>query len=77
MFEIVGLQAYPDNEIIIFNRLGHQVFYRKGYYNDWKGHCEEGMTLGESKLPQGIYFYVLNKGEDDSLIRGFVYLNSR
>jgi hypothetical protein len=22
MFEIVGLQAYPDNEIIIFNRLG-------------------------------------------------------
>lgn len=44
-----GLELYPQNELIVFNRWNNNVFERRGYSNDWDG----------SELNEGTYFYVL------------------
>ena len=36
-FVIEGLENYPDNHIVIFNRWGSQVFETSNYQNDWEG----------------------------------------
>ena len=75
---ILGIRQYPNNELRIFNRWGHKVFERKDYQNDWNGMSEASMTIGETKLPRGTYYYVLDL--HDSRIRpikGFIYINPR
>lgn len=60
--------AFPDNELIIFNRWGDIVFQAKPYNNDWRGISEAG-----DQLPEGTYYYILrlNIGEGE-IIRGDV-----
>jgi len=48
-FTIVGLNVYPENEILIFNRWGNTVFQEKNYHNEWTG----------PGLSEGTYFYIL------------------
>ncbi len=48
-FTIVGLNIYPENEILIFNRWGNSVFQEKNYHNEWTG----------PGLSEGTYFYIL------------------
>ena len=61
-------EAYPENEIIFFNRWGDIIHQAKPYLNDWGGTNSSGKTL-----PQGTYYYVLrldiNRGE---IIKGDV-----
>ena len=54
-FIVRGIENYPDNEVIIVNRWGNEVFRRKGYRNDeaWKG------TWGDKTVPDGTYFYCI------------------
>jgi gliding motility-associated-like protein len=78
VLHILGLHEYPNNELMIFNRWGHKVFERKDYQNDWNGMSEAALTIGETKLPRGTYYYVLDL--HDSRIRpmkGFIYINPR
>ena len=55
-FEIVGLDAYPDNSLKIFNRWGNIVFDQEDYKNSdpWVGEGSNGNIL-----PDGTYFVVL------------------
>ena len=53
-FVVRGLDAYPDNDITIYNRWGNVVFQRNGYLNDW-----EGTNTKNANLPDGTYFVVL------------------
>ncbi len=47
-------EAFPDNEIVIFNRWGDVVYQAKPYLNDWGG------TNGKGRdLPLGTYYYIL------------------
>lgn len=40
---ITNLTKFPDNEVVIFNRWGSEVYKQKNYQNDWNGgHLEEG-----------------------------------
>lgn len=48
-FEIRGLTAYPENQLIIFNRWGNEVMRTAPYRNDWDG----------ANLSEGTYYYVL------------------
>jgi gliding motility-associated-like protein len=59
-FIIDGLERYPSNKLVIFNRWGNEVFRKEGYKNDWGG---EWTTR---ELPDGTYFYFLEDGEGNS-----------
>ena len=49
-FVILGLNAYPENNVAIFNRWGNEVYHSNGAYkNDWTG---EGLN-------SGTYYYLL------------------
>lgn len=47
-------ERFPDNEIVIFNRWGSQVYTASPYMNDWQGTTDNG-----NELPQGTYYYIL------------------
>jgi gliding motility-associated-like protein len=51
---IKGLEEYPDNEIIIYNRWGQVVFSQKSYRNDWIGVNDNGEPLVD-----GTYFVIV------------------
>lgn len=68
-FVILGIDNYPKNELVIFNDLGLEIFKRKNYANDWDG------TYRGKILPQGVYYYVFNPG-DDKIISGYLYMGN-
>jgi gliding motility-associated-like protein len=49
-FVISNLELYPDNELIVYNRWGNEVYSKTSYDNLWDG----------SNLSEGTYFYVLS-----------------
>ncbi|PWV56983.1 Ig-like domain-containing protein [Chitinophaga sp. S165] len=67
-FEIRGLNQYYDNELIIVNRWGNEVYRQKGYQNTWKG---EGLN-------EGTYYYLLrikrNANAEWEVFKGYVTL---
>lgn len=73
-FEINGLENYPKNSIVIFNRWGNVVYKADPYNNDWDGTCDGNLSLGGGKAPAGTYFYSLDLGNGSKPITGFVYL---
>jgi len=55
-WEIIGIEKYPDCQLIIFNRWGQEVFQSTGYNKDkaWNGEGKIGA------LNEGVYFYEIN-----------------
>jgi len=61
---------YPENELIVINRWGDQVFYAKPYNNDWKGTNQKGKPL-----PAATYYYILRLDvSEGEIARGEVTL---
>lgn len=54
VLKIDGLDQYPNNELIIFNRWGDILYKAKPYMNDWQGVNQNG-----GELPEGTYYYVM------------------
>ncbi len=75
VFVIRGIENYPDNTFIIFNRWGNKVFEASPYQNKWDGTSVIGLRAGGEKLPIGTYFYILDLGDGSSVIKGTIYLN--
>jgi gliding motility-associated-like protein len=67
-FTIDGIEDYPKNELTIFNRWGNQVYFQKGYKNNWSGTWDGGL------LPDGTYFYFLKDGEGETY-SGFLQIH--
>ncbi|MDB5116967.1 MAG: conserved repeat domain protein [Mucilaginibacter sp.] len=66
-FVIPGLDTYSENEIIIINRWGNNVYQKKNYQNDWTG----------SGLVEGTYYYILrakNKAGTWDVYKGYLTL---
>lgn len=63
--------SFPDNEVLIFNRWGSQVFRAKPYNNDWAGTNQNGQPL-----PESTYYYILylNIGEGE-IRKGEILVN--
>ena len=58
--------AFPDNEMQIFNRWGDKVYEATPYTNSWDG------TWRNSALPPGTYFYCLKLTPDSEAETGYV-----
>ena len=82
-FRIDGIQAFPDNNLKIYNRQGVKVFDVKGYgqsnTNLFTGVSDGNVTIQkDKKLPTGTYFYVLtftNQNGDREEYKGYLHLN--
>ncbi|SHJ08856.1 gliding motility-associated C-terminal domain-containing protein [Mesonia phycicola] len=79
---IEGIENFPDNKLIIFNRWGTKVFDVSGYGQDnkyFRGYSEGRVTIKkESKLPAGTYFYILevNSNSGETMKKeGYLYIN--
>ena len=59
-FVVPCLDAYPDNEIRVYNRWGDLVYRKNGYANDWEG------TFNGALLPSGTYFYIIRLAPEDT-----------
>jgi gliding motility-associated-like protein len=84
LFIIEGLENYPGNEIIIFNRWGNEVFGMVEYDNSWDGTRNRGivqdvgMDVTGDQLPTGTYYYILDTKDESignkGIFQGFIYL---
>jgi gliding motility-associated-like protein len=50
-WEIKGIEKFPDNHVILYNRWGEVIFDTKGYSND--------NSFDASSVMQGVYMYVV------------------
>jgi gliding motility-associated-like protein len=65
---IPGIDRYPNNELIIYNRWGQVVFNTKGYANNWAGTTNDNQILLTAA-----YYYVLRlNDEKNTLVTGSV-----
>ena len=68
VFEIRGLELFDQNDLVIVNRWGNEVFKATAYQNTWTG---EGLN-------EGTYFYVLrvkdSAGSDWQVFKGYITL---
>jgi gliding motility-associated-like protein len=64
IFRIENLEAYPDNEIIIFNQKGRIIFQSSPYNNDWDA----------ANIEEGTYFYklLIKEGKNKKIFNGTI-----
>jgi gliding motility-associated-like protein len=78
-FVIPGIENYPGNELLVFNRWGNKVYEVGDYDNTWDGTMNVGIQLsGNTELPTGTYFYILNTKDMNignyGVLQGYVYI---
>jgi hypothetical protein len=83
-FKIENIISFPDNEVLIFNRWGNQVFRIKGYDEServFKGYANTGLLSNTSTpLVDGVYYYLittnrmLNGKNVQALNKGYMIL---
>ncbi|MBP7821319.1 MAG: gliding motility-associated C-terminal domain-containing protein [Saprospiraceae bacterium] len=59
---------YPNNEVIVFNQWGDEVFRATNYDNGWQG------TYQGKNLPVGTYYYIVNLGDGTKPMAGFLLI---
>jgi gliding motility-associated-like protein len=60
LWDLAGMEAYPNAEVQIFNRWGNVIFYSKGKYNLAPFDGNNNNKL----LPEGMYVYKINPFPD-------------
>ncbi|ATL48364.1 hypothetical protein COR50_15005 [Chitinophaga caeni] len=63
---IKNIDAYPGNEVKIFDRAGRMIYYKKGYMNEWDG------TVNGKRLGEGTYYYIIDFGPGLKKVKGFI-----
>ncbi len=77
-FVIDNIDQYPENEILIFNRWGDQVYTAAPYNNDWDGSTTNAkLKVRGDKVVDGTYFVVLKLGEDFEPLNGYIELRTK
>jgi gliding motility-associated-like protein len=74
-FVIKGIEGRTVN-LTVFNRWGNKVYQNDAYDNTWSGTPNvSGLIIGNSKLPQGTYYYVIDFEDGaDEPTNGYVVL---
>jgi gliding motility-associated-like protein len=75
LFVIRGIDRFPANTFVIFNRWGNKIFEASPYKNEWDGKSTSGIRIGGDDLPVGTYFYLLDLGDGSEIYKGTIYLN--
>ncbi len=65
-WHIEGIEMYPDNYLVIYNRDGMKVYEKHGYANEW-----DGKYYGND-LPAATYYYILDLGNGSTPLKGHV-----
>lgn len=68
VWNIEGLETYPESETSIFNRYGQRVFISRGYSKPWNG------SYNNSPLPVGTYYYVIDLKNELPRLSGWVMI---
>jgi len=73
-FVIGGIENYPDNKLIVFNRWSDVVYEKAAYANNWSGKSQKAFISSSDKiLVNGTYFYIFYRDtKDKHPIKGFV-----
>jgi len=74
-WQIDGIDLFENNLVRLYDRYNNTVFEIFGYNNldnVWQGESNRGVS--KKDLPDGTYYYIINLGDGDSLISGFVVL---
>jgi gliding motility-associated-like protein len=76
--DIKGIELFPDNELLIYNRWGDLVFEAKPYKNDWKGQSiNAALRVVGDEVTDGTYYYILKLNPQDKGITGFTELRRK
>ena len=67
--DVWDLSGFKVKQLNIFNRYGQKVYSKADYKKEWGGQTDKG-----DELPDGTYFYVIERVGFDS-ISGWVYVN--
>lgn len=71
VFEIKGIERYPNNVLEIYNRWGNLVYQKTNYQNNWNGKYNANKEL----LPASTYFVVLQLGDtNNKTLTGYLEL---
>jgi hypothetical protein len=79
-FIIYNISNYPDNEVIIFNRWGNEVYKIKNYNNkdnSFRGIANVGiLTNSDKELVDGVYYYLIytNINGERKMNKGYLIL---
>ena len=68
-FLVKGLEDYPDNEFVVYNRWGSKVYEKNSYRSNWKGTNNNG-----ENLPDGTYFIILKVRQLNKIFKTYVDL---
>ena len=66
VWNIGGIDLYPDCTVEIFNRWGYKIFESKGYDIPWDG------RWNGKDLPAETYYFAINLGDSSKPITGTV-----
>lgn len=76
-FTVDCISNFPNNNVKIFNRNGTMVYEADSYDNQtvfFKGLGERGVYLSDKELPEGTYFYIIDKRNGTKPKSGFIEL---
>ena len=71
------MSSYGVTKLEIFNRNGTLVYEIDGYNNldvFFDGIANKGVSMLGDKLPDGTYFYIIDKGDGSKKISGYLEL---
>lgn len=74
LWVIENIQNYPNNQVMIYDRLGGLIFSARNYDNKdivWDGRSNQN---GQNILPTGTYFYKIDLGDEVPIQKGFIEL---
>jgi large repetitive protein len=74
-FLINCIDSFLNNNVKIFNRAGTLV-YEAHYYNNadtfFDGKSNKGVSVMGTNLPDGTYFYIIDKGDGSKRLAGYL-----
>lgn len=75
LFHINCISDFPNNIVRIFNRAGTLVYEAEGYDNIdvyFDGRSNRGIAVLGNNLPDGTYFYVIDKRDGSKPVAGYL-----